>query len=86
MSGRPRAIAIQLCAIHEGLPLRERRGFRTWRRYRHALHSSMGTPNVRHGAAQRLVGRLDDLFNTPVGHKPEERDGNIERDRDRRPQ
>jgi hypothetical protein len=32
----------------------------------------------------RRVGHLDDLFNTPVGHKPEERDGNIERDRDPR--
>src|ERR1700730_13409088 len=31
-----------------------------------------------------LVGRLDDLFNTPVGHEPEERDGNIEHDRNPR--
>jgi hypothetical protein len=32
----------------------------------------------------RLVGRLDDLFNAPVGNKPYERNSNIEYDRDPR--
>ncbi len=32
----------------------------------------------RHATAPSLVGRLDDLFNAAVGHKPEEGDGNIE--------
>jgi hypothetical protein len=34
--------------------------------------------------APNLVGRLDVLFDTPVGHKPYERNSNIEHDRDPR--
>ena len=37
-----------------------------------------------HGAAQRLVARLGDLFNAPVGNKPYDRNSNIEYDRDPR--
>jgi hypothetical protein len=92
-------IGVPRCAFCERLAFARRRDIRTWRRHPrtswltsvhgHTQRTSRSAQlpmerGDRHATAPSLVGRLDVLFDTPVGNKPNERNSNIEHDRDPR--